>query len=66
MKCISFDVSQIAPARQCESNCESARSRHVSVDDESPWTRRRWTSDDKTTPGSEHEKGDKSPGASGR
>src|SRR5205823_10767300 len=39
------------------------RSRNVNADDEHPKTsRRRSTSDDEATPGSEHERGDKSPG----
>ena len=38
------------------------RSRNVNVDDEHPKTARRRSTTDETTPGSEHERGDKSPG----
>jgi len=38
------------------------RSRNVNVDDESPHALRRKQKDESTTPGAEHERGDKSPG----
>jgi hypothetical protein len=38
------------------------RSRNVNVDDERPKTPRRKSTDGESTPGSEHERGDKSPG----